>query len=248
MNNAALRAAYERTAAKFPGFIINRSVLRMEQPLASNQSTYKFQMKQGNVSTDGPSQVLLNDDDAFVIVGLSLGIVKHDLSVSPAQYGNFQLFTYPDPEYFVGAPAGAAFEYQSLLTIFNGTLQFNTASLLRIKPHDTSDYLMVPRAQVVPPVADVNDLLNPTLPEFGGRGDTSRSYIEMQPTPLVDGQQQNEFTLNLGAGDYTGIAGQYTSAGAATVESRNYLVLRVLGMLVAQGSVAAKQYTKEWGI
>ena len=248
MNNSALRAAYERTAAKFPKFIINRHVLRMEQLLAPNQSTYRFQMKQGNTSTDGPNQVLLNDDDAFVLVGLSIGIVKHDLTTSPPQYGNFQLFTYPDPEVFVGAPAGSPFEYQSLLCIWNGTLQFNTASLLRIKPHDTSDYLMVPREQVTPPVADVNDLLNPTLPEFGGRGDTSRSYIEIQPTPLIDGQMQNEFTLNLGAGNYTGIDGSYTSAGAATATSRNWLVLRAYGLLIAQGSTAAKQFTESWGI
>lgn len=227
---------------------MNRHVLRMEQPLAPNQSTYKFQMKQGNLSTDGPNQVLLNQDDAFVLFGVSIGIVKRDTSTSPAQWSNNQLFTYPDPEYFIGAPAGSPFEYQALLTIFNGTLQFNTASLLRIKPHDTSDYLYVPREQVQPPVADVNDLLNPTLPEFGGRGDSSRSYIEMQPTPLIDGDQQNEFTLNLGAGSYVGIDGSYTAGGAQTATSRNYVVLRALGILIANGSASAKRFAEEWGV
>lgn len=248
MDTTSLRATYERTAAKFPKFIINRHVLRMEQPLAQNQSAYKFQMKQGNFSTDGPNQVLLNDDDAFVIAGLSIGIVKRNTSTTPPQWANNQLFTYPDPEYFVGAPAGSPFEYQALLTIFAGTLQFNTASLLRIKPHDTSDYLMVPRAQVVPPVADVNNLLNPTLPEFGGRGDTSRSYLEIQPTPLIDGDQQNEFTLSLGAGSYVGIDGSYAADGDQDATSRNYVVVRVLGFLIAQGSASAKRFAEEWGV
>jgi hypothetical protein len=238
-----LREAYERTAKIFPDFIISRQEFRMEAPLANNQSQYALQLKQGNQSTDGPSQVLLNDSDAFVLCGISIGIVKHDLSVSPALYGTYQVFTYPDGQIFVGVPPAGATEQQSLLSIYNGTIEFRTESLIRKKPSSTVSYLYAPQAQVIDgsPTAGVL-----TLAQFGGFTEDSRGYVEEQPTPLISGQQSNIFTVTLGAGDYTAIAGQFDAEGESA-DSRNYLVVRLLGMLVANGSQAALRFAKNWG-
>lgn len=242
-NPSYLRAAYERTAQVFPNMIISRQEFRMEAALANNQSQYQLQLKQGNTSTDGPSQVLMNDSDAFVLCGISIGIVKHDTTLSPPAYGTFQIFTYPDGQVFVGAPAGQQTERASLLAIYNGTISFQTESLIRKKPSSTASYLYAPQAQVIAGSPTAGAL---TLPQFGGWDEDSRGFVEEQPTPLLNGQQSNTFTVTLGAGDYTGIAGQYTAAGAATATSRNYLVVRLLGLLIANGAQPAMRFANAW--
>lgn len=229
-----LRGAVERTQALFPKFVISRQVLRMEQSLASNKSEYKFQMKQGNNSVDPPLSVLLNDSDAFVLCGISIGIKKQDTSKTPQWIGNYTVYNYVNSAIFVGVPAGQATEAQSLECIYNGKLSFRTGSLERIRPTDTREYKMAP------------DIQTATISPFGGFGDFGRAYVEQQPTLLVDGSQNNEFTLQLGAGDYTGISGVYTSGGAATATALNVVVLECLGLIVQNGAQAAKRFLDSW--
>jgi len=234
MNDSLLRGAVERTAALFPKFVISRQVLRMEQSLASNKSAYTFQVKQGNASTDPPLSVLLNDSDAFVLCAISLGIKKQDTSKTPAWYGNYTVYNYVNSAVFVGAPAGQATEAQSLECIYNGKLSMRTASLERIRPTDTREYKQAP------------DIQTASISPFGSLGDWGRAYVEQQPTILLDGSQNNEFTLQLGAGDYTGISGVYTAGGAATATALNVVVLELLGLIVQNGAQAAKRFAESW--
>lgn len=242
-----LRGAYERVAAKFPNFIIQRSELRLEQQLQANQNQYQFQFKQGNNSTDGPNAVLLNDQDAFVLVATQLYVMKRNPSSTPVQYNNAQRFTYPEPQVFVGAPANRATEYQALWTIWNGTLVFNTNSLQRMKPIDAYSHLYAPQAQVVP--ADGGTLItlaNNTVAEFNGPANDA--WVEHQPTILFDGQQNNTFIHTLGAGDILAIDGSYAADGDQDATDRNYLGLRLLGLLIANGAQAAKQFASSWNV
>lgn len=244
-NVSLLRAAYERAAARFSKFIIQRQELRVELPLQSNQNQYNFQIKQGNSSTDGPNSVLLNDQDAFVLVATQLYVMKQNPSSTPVQYNNSQRFTYPDPQVFVGAPAGLAEEWAALLTIWNGQMAFNTSSLQRMKPIDLYSHLYVPQAQVVP--ADDGTLLtitNNTLAEFNGPANDA--WVELQPTILLDGSQNNSFLITLGAGDIQAIDGSYAADGDRDAVTRNYLGLRLLGLLISEGSMQAKQFESSW--
>lgn len=240
-----LRDAYERTAQRFPNFITQRSELRIELPLKANQNIYPFQIKQGNTTTDGPNAVLLNDQDAFVLVATQLYVMKQNPSTTPVQYNNSQRFSYPDPQVFVGAPAGKAKEFAALWTIWNGQLAFNTSSLQRIKPIDLYSHLYSPQAQVIP--SDDGTLLtitNPTLAEFNGPANDA--WVEHQPTILLDGSQNNTFLLTLGSGDITAIDGSYAADGDQDAVTRNYIGLRLLGLLVSEGSMQAKQFEKSW--
>lgn len=79
----SLRATFERTKAVFPRFVISRQVLRVEESLSPNKSEYSFQLKQGNSSTDGPLENLLNDSDAFVVTHIAIGIKKQDTTLTP---------------------------------------------------------------------------------------------------------------------------------------------------------------------
>ena len=243
-NTSLLRAAYERAAQRFPNFITQRSELRIEQPLQSNQNQYQFQIKQGNSTSDGPNSVLLNDQDAFVLVATQIYVIKQDPTTTPVQYNNAQRFTYPDPQVFVGAPAANAVEWAALFTIWNGQLSFNTSSLQRMKPIDLYSHLYVPQAQVVPPLADVLSITNSTLAEFNGPANDA--WVEHQPTILLDGSQQNSFLIILGAGDTQAIDGSYVAGGGRTADTRNYLGIRLLGLLVAEGAMQAKQFEKSW--
>ena len=243
-NTSLLRAAYERAAQRFPNFITQRSELRIEQPLQSNQNQYQFQIKQGNSTSDGPNSVLLNDQDAFVLVATQIYVIKQDPTTTPVQYNNAQRFTYPDPQVFVGAPAANAVEWAALFTIWNGQLSFNTSSLQRMKPIDLYSHLYVPQAQVVPPLADVLSITNSTLAEFNGPANDA--WVEHQPTILLDGSQQNSFLIILGAGDTQAIDGSYVAGGGRTADTRNYLGIRLLGLLVSEGAMQAKQFEKSW--
>ena len=238
-----LRGAYERVSARFGNFIVQRQELRIELPLLSNQNQYTFQIKQGNSSSDGPNANLLNDQDAFVLVATQIYVMKQDPSTTPIQYNNSQRFTYPDPQVFVGAPAGQAEEWAALFTIWNGTMSFNTSSLQRMKPIDLYSHLYVPQAQVIPPLTDVLSITNNTLAEFNGPANDA--WVETQPTILLDGSQNNSFIITLGSGDITAISGAFGAAGSEA-DTRNYLGLRLLGLMVAEGSMQAKQFDKSW--
>lgn len=243
-----LRNAYERAVARFPGFITQRSELRIEQALKTNQNQYNFQIKQGSSTSDGPNAVLLNDQDAFVLVATQIYVIKQDATTTPPQYNNAQRFSYPDPQTFVGAPAGKAKEYSALWTIWNGTMSFNTSSLQRMKPFDLYSHLYAPQAQVIPSdngtTPELLTLLNPTLAEFNGPANDA--WVEIQPTILLDGSQNNTFQINLGSGDITAIDGSYAADGGQDATTRNYLGLRLLGLLISEGSLQSKQFEKSW--
>lgn len=240
-----LRGAYDRTAARFGGFVTQRSELRVELPLKPNQNQYQFQIKQGNSTTDGPNAVLLNDQDAFVLVATQLYVMKQAPATTPPQYNNSQRFTYPDPQTFVGAPAGKALEYNALWTIWNGTMSFNTSSLQRMKQFDVYSHLYAPQAQVIPSDdGTLLTLLHPTVAQFNGPANDA--WVEIQPTILLDGSQNNTFTLTLGSGDLTAIDGSYAADGDQDATTRNYVGLRLLGLLVSEGAQQAKQFEKAW--
>lgn len=234
----SLRGAFERTKQVFPKFVISRQVLRVEELLTAQRSEYTFQLKQGNSSTDGPLENLLNDSDAFVLTHVAIGIKKQDITLTPPQYGNFQVYNYPPIATFVGVPAGQATEWASLMCIWNGKLTFFTGSLQRIKPTDTNEYLFAPAGA---------DQVATVISSRGAFGDQSHGWVEQQATLLLDGSQNNEFKLSLGNGDLTGIAGQYTAAGATTATSRNVVVLSCLGLLIANGAESAKRFAESWG-
>jgi hypothetical protein len=234
-----LRSAFERAQAKFPGNVISRGVIRLEQALDAQKNQYTFKVKDGSTSgTEGANQIKLSDNDAFVLVAIALGIKRQD----GTNTGTQPIYTYPDPQVFTGAPASQPKEYEALLTAFNGQLSFTTGTVQRIKPLDTADFLMVPGDQVI---KQASPAINDSLPPFGP-SHQERGFIEIQPTILLDGAQANDFTLTLGAGNLTGITGQYTAAGATTNTHRNYMVLRLLGFFVHEGAASAKRLVNEW--
>ncbi len=236
--NSLLRNAFERAKLQFPKFVISRQVLRVEENLANNKTNYDFQLKQGNSSTDGPLENLLNDSDAFILLAVAIGIKKQDTTLTPPWYGNYNVYNYPPQAIFNGAPAARAVEWQALMTIWNGKLTFKTGSLERIKPTDTNEYLFAPGGA---------DQASTVISSRRAVGQESQGWVEQQGQLVLDGSQNNQFSLNLGSGDILAIDGVYTSGGAATNTAKNVVVLSCLGLNIANGAQAAKRFAESWG-
>lgn len=255
-----LASVVERVQRKFPNFMLQTQVLRREVLLNGNNNNYKFSLKSGsgnNPNGESGEEVFLDGNDAFVLCGLSIAIKKVDTSFTVDRYGNYPIFTYPDPQVFVGAPANRAKEYEALQCVWNGQLSFRTNTLQRIKAMDASKFQFTPPTQVINAVATSNvatqayagnGLTNPRLPEYGGWDWESQGFIELLPAKILDGSENNQFELSLANGDILAIDGSYASDGDQDATARNYLVLRAYGVLIPDGSKAAKQFSSSWDL
>lgn len=250
-----LARVVERTQAKFPNFMVQTQVLRRMIPLNSNRNNYQVSLKFGsgnNPYGDSGQEIFLDDNDAFAMCGVALRIQKVDTTTTPQKFGNYQPFTYPDPQVFVGAPANRAPEYQALMCIYNGNLSFRTNTLQRIKPMSAGKFLFVPPTQVINAIATDadtyagNGLTNSRLAEYGGWDWESQGFIELLPSKLLDGSENNQFELQLANGDTLALDGSYAADGDQDATTRNYLSLEVYGVLIPDGSKAAKQFGESW--
>lgn len=239
------RAVYGRLQNWFPNnglgaadnFIITESNLRVEQLLASNQNQYVFDLYEGSGSTDNPLEIKLNRNDIYFATHVAVGITKYDPSKTPVWYGNYPIFTYPDSNYFVGTGSSAAVEYQALETIYQGELIFSTGNVNRFGPLMTNTLKYTPNRPFELGVAS-SAATTAVFPEYGPTP-AARGFHRLTPNLVIDGQQTNKFTLTLGAGDYTNIAGATNAAGSA-VNTRNVLVLQLHGFRAVNAAAAAK--------
>lgn len=239
------RAVYARLQNWFPEnnlgpanqFIITESNLRVEKVLASNQNQYQFDLYEGSSGTDRPLEIKLNRNDLYFATHIALGIAKYDPSKTPVWYGNFPIFTYPDSNYFVGTGSSAAIEYQALETIYQGSLSFITGNVNRFGPLMTDTLKVTPNRPYELGVAS-SSATTAVFPEYGPTP-AARGFHRLTPNLVIDGQQTNIFSLTLGAGDYTNIAGATNAAGSA-VNTRNVLVLQLHGFRAVNAAAAAK--------
>lgn len=232
------RGAYGRICNWFPAngmghadnFIITEASLRVEQLLATNKNQYEFDLYEGSSQSDRPTEIKLNRNDLFFATHIALGITKQNATLTPAWYGNYPVFTHPDPNYFV--VAGTPAEYQALETIYNGTLKFTTGSVDRLGQISTALFKYVPEAQYQ--IAS-GDQVNDEYPQYGPTME-ARGFHRITPNLVIDGGQTNKFSVNLGAGNISTIDG-----ATANVNTRNVLVLQVYGFRAVNAAAAAKQ-------
>lgn len=212
-------------------------VLRIAQYISPTASSYTFTVRKG-VDTPIPGEIKLDTQDAFAVTGIGLRFSKADFaSGAYSNHGNFPHFTFPDPNYFVGAPASGTTkkEWEALQTLLNGTLQVNVggdtvvdglvASLLTFNP---------PATYTSSPVA---------LPQLGGSIEEHGAY-QLTPQYILDAAQDNSFVLNLAAGatDRTLIDGSVTAAGAAAT-TRNLVWLYLFGFKIKNHSGGPQNLT-----
>jgi len=209
-------------------FIINQDTLRVEQVLSATQGTYNFDLYEGTQSTDRPLEKKLNRNDLFFATHFGLCITKQDDTND--NYGNYPLFTYPEPEFFLGNDGASLLEWEALETVFAGKLSFKTKSVERITDFLTHNFRYVPER--VLSVSTTNSYN--THPQYGPT-DEARGYYQLTPSLVIDGNQNNTVNVALGRGDRTVIAGGIDAANLS-VDTSNVLVLLLHGFSVSNAA------------
>jgi len=223
------RADYLRLIEAVPevkdGFVIQRSHIRVEAALANNRPNYTFELFP-NATTARPTEKRLNRNDMFCITRMALCIAKYN-PVSNA-YGNFPLYSNPDPNFFLGVPGAGLPESECLNAVFNAAASLKSGTTERIPPFLTNVFREVPERGYTFAVA-------PQLrPEHGQYDDIP--WFELEPLVIISGQEDNKILLDLPAASDLAVLQGGINQSAAAVDTRNVAVFLLEGFVVSEGA------------
>ena len=228
------RAAYYRALEitnNNPDFIIHEKVLRLEAALAPGKNSYPLDLFQNN-GADRPGEIKLNRNDLFLATGMSIKLAKQ-VSASDNTTGNAILYTFPDPQVFVGAPGSGAKEHACLETIYNGTTTFRTSPVERLRELSNQMFRFVPERgtikQASPQINDEPAQYGPTVEQKG--------FYQLVPNIVINGAENNYVDIFLAKGDTAVIDGSLNAAGSAAT-TRNVLIVELLGFVIVNGAQA----------
>lgn len=229
-----MRAVYQRAleiTGGDPNFLIHEKTLRLEQPLIPGRNSYSFDLFENN-SSDRPGEKKLNRNDLFLVAAMALNVTKQN-SATDTKTGNFSLYTFPDPNFFVGNPASGLDEYECLKCIWNGFTTIKTSPVERVRDFFNGHFLYNPERGTI---IEASPQLGPDDPQYGPFNE-SRGFYAMNPSPVIDGNENNTIELVLSQGETTVIDGSVTSAGAAAT-TRNAVVYLINGFVIVNGAKA----------
>jgi len=217
-------------------FTISKQTLLMVAPLSTASQQYQFYPVQaaGPGLPNGLSQIQMNKNDWFYVSGLGLQFGKGDFSSSSGAFsntGNFPRFSFPDPNYFTGAPAGQKTEVECLNTVVNGVLNLTVMSNPVIINLVCRNLVFNPQSTyLATPV---------TYPQIGP-SQIERGYSDLTPNVVLDGNADNVFTVTLANGAITDIDGA-TWPGTTAATTRNLLYLCADGWIVKNQADGGRQ-------
>lgn len=243
ISTSPIRAAYNRVrrlmTAENAGteFIINQKTLRIEQLLTASKNQYTFDLYE-NRGSDRELEIKLNRNDLFFLTHIGLCLTKQDATTTPAKYGNYPLFTHPDPNYFLGDDSTNPTENLALECVYNGRLTIKTEPVERLVDYHTQMFRYVPERNYTIAAGSQTD---DEFPQWGPDIE-SRGFVELHPNIILDGQENNEVRLTLGSGNTELIAGAVNGSGSA-VDTRNVAVLLLHGFVVVNGAQKVGRWT-----
>ena len=229
----ALRAAGMGDPSKY---IVYEKTLRLEQLLSTTRTRYDFNLYE-TPDAGRPQEIKLSRNDLFFVSHIGVFVYKQNTVADPAEYGNTQLFTYPDPNFFPGSAvaATAPFEWQCLYLVWRGKLSIYTDPVQRMKDFSTEQCMFVPnRTYIEPAFVGITSAI---FPQFGA-DIAQRGFYELAAMPALYGQQTNRLSIELGVGNQSVIDCAVDAAGDAA-ETRNVLAIHLHGFNVENGGVAA---------
>lgn len=231
------RAAYERClqwlreTTGSDEYTISQGDLRLEAVLDKNLSTYKFDTLGIGNAAQRPLEKKLNRNDLFFITDMALCITKQDTVATVKKYSNYALYTFPDPQVFLGVNGSSQTEVDALQTIYNSELTLITGSQKRNNGILTHNFRQL-----------TDYALGTTLklPLYGS-SDADRGYYPIEPTLVLTGKQDNQFELVLGAGEREVIAGGINASNVA-VNTTNVVVLMLKGFFASNAAESASRW------
>ena len=214
------RAAYERVRERMAKsglnpdeFIIHQKTLRIEQAITS-ATVYKYNLYEVQ-SSQNPTEIKLNRNDAFFCYGMALNIALED-TTTPVTMANTVLQTWPDPAIFAAAGEAVALE-----AFYNALLTFKTVPTERIVDFATNELRFNPGA------ADINKY---------GNSQNERGYFHLSGEVIMDGKEDNSLVLSLPS--------NASIAAAVVAGQTNWTVVKLLGHVVQNGSKAISQFLR----
>ena len=217
-------------------FIITERTLRLEVPYIGGKNSYELAIVE-NKGSDRPLERKLNRNDGFVLSHLGFGITKQDTSVSPAQYANFPVLTFPDPNFFAGVSGGIS-EAGCLECSYNGDVSLKVNNTEIIQEFSLLHNRFVPERGytllAAPQVANEWPMYGPHMEQ--------RGFYPYSVNAILNGQDNNTLNFQLGAGNTEQIAGLTDKDGGA-VNTRNVAVFFLHGYEIAE----AAQSGLRWG-
>lgn len=213
-------------------YIYEQATLKMGKLLSPSLTQYQLSPRKG-VDTPVPGTVLLDMNDFFIATDVSLRIGRATYASGAfSNFGNYPVFSYPDPNYFTGNGTTAGSEVSSLQCLVNGTLGFSVNGTYLMDPLPAQDFFFNPMSTyLTSPV---------TYPQFGGSF-TEKGYQHLTPNIMIDAGTDNSFVVTLNQGTIGNIDGSISST---TTDSgfRNHLYIFVAGFKIknlASASVKA---------
>lgn len=231
------RAAYERClqwlreTTGSDEYTISQGDLRLEAVLDKNLSTYKFDTLGIGNAAQRPLEKKLNRNDLFFITDIALCITKQDAVATVKKYSNYPLYTFPDPQVFVGINGSSQTEVDALQTIYNSELTLITGSQKRNNGILTHNFRQL---------TDYAQGTALKLPLYGAN-DSERGYYPIEPTLVLTGKQDNSFELVLGAGEREVIAGGINASNVA-VNTTNVAVLMLKGFFASNAAESSSRW------
>lgn len=218
-------------------FIISPSTLRYEKALSANDAGAKFVLRSGDVANRA-NENKIQQNDLFFISHIGLALVKNDEVASPNVLG--PMFTYPDPNHFEGVSGGVN-EWECLENIYNGYSEFKTSTNTRIPKIANFHFRYAPETQVL-----TNALVGATHATYPGYGPdkAQRGLYELGDMLIIDGEGDHNYNVFFSEGERSQIAG-LTDNGGSNVNTRNFLVLLLDGILVSDAGSSLKAYMNQ---
>lgn len=220
---AKLMRAVDALGINLSQFIIHDHTLRAESKLVAGNNSYRMNLYK-NTGSDRPQEIKLARNDMFIMTHLGLALTKEDTASSKTNYGNYPLYTFPDPGFFLGNPASGLSEWECLEVVYNGKLTIKTDNTDRLLDLSTQHLRYVPQRAFGSNVG----------PEYGGSME-QRGFFPTEPMIILNGQQDNQVELSVGTGDTAVIAGGIDGSAAA-VDTRNVVVVQLHGFLVSNAA------------
>lgn len=206
-----------RKIAKRKGWKIDAvrpHTLLLYAKLTTKSPNLTFQPNRGVDSNTPNGSIQLEKSDAFYADKIGLAIHKVPIIGGSENPGNQLLIHYPDPNFFTEAN-----ETRDLNTLYNGVLQLQTDTDVRLEEFATKNFLTIPETQ---------------YDATAGTGHLWRH----------DGSEMKDLSVNFGLWgnkrntiEFKPFDSNYTAwAGAAT--HQNYAVLLIDGFVMVNGATA----------
>jgi len=217
-------------------FQINPKTLKLHARLQASKNSYTFFTSE-NPTGDHPLDIKLPRNNAFVAFWVGIYLKKEGSTSGSENYGNYPIFTHPDPNYFLGNDGTNPEEWEALLTVYNGTTTFQTKPVNRLDKLANTNFMWVPEKSWT---KFASPQINDEFAQFGP-SEAEKGLFRLANGIVLDGGDDNQVILDLASGNTTVIAGGINQSNAA-VTTRNTVAYVLHGFEVINGSRKANMY------